>query len=115
VNQGPNVNIPAPAPYYNPVVGGSQGTTVYQNPQTRQWQFHHQSNNVHRSYFDPGRNTMIPGTGQSYQYTDPYGRQVTGNTWIGQDGRPHGDHSVTSTDAQGNTNTTTRYYMNAPE
>lgn len=61
----------------------------------------------YRNPYDPGANIAIPGTNRNYSYYNPGQGWVTGNTYIGLDGRPHGSH--TQMDPWGGSSTTAYY------
>lgn len=105
-----------PQPPYNPVVGSTtQGFQTF-NPNLNQWNQHVNHQQFHQSAYDPNRNFVAPGSQMQTQqfWVDQNGNrfQRDHTQWNSSTtGRQHGRDTVRKTDTQGNTSTSTGFYL----
>ncbi len=105
--RNPHSRFPSRPPEWwtNPNGLSSASSSAVFDPFTGQ--VHENNTVVLNSANSPGR-IPLTGTKRHYRYWDG-SRWVTGVSWIGVDGMPHGEHHDTVMHADGSTSTTTTY------
>jgi hypothetical protein len=98
---GPAAQV-ATAQYPNPIVSSTTTTNWRWDPYQQRWVQDVTSTRAAASAYNPGRNSIVPGTYSSQTYQDG-SRYITVDRWMGTDGQWHSNQTVVTPNATGGT------------